>query len=204
MDSSSILSTVTFLQSQGYLIMFILMIIEGPVITAAAAFASSLNIFNIYSVFILSVLGNIFGDLIYFFIGKISRKVIIDRYFKRFGIKEQAVKKIESSLKNNPGKALAIIKIIPPLPTPGLILAGAVNMSFEKFVFFSFIISFFYSLFFTLIGFYMGRVFNTIIQYSKYAELLVIIIIIIFIVMWFLYNKFSKKLYKKVEKMSLK
>lgn len=199
-DISTFSGALAFLQSQGYFVMFLIMIPEGPVITAAAAFAASLGLFNVYIVFLLSVLGQLVGDSVYYSIGRIGRRAIIDKYFKRFGLSKKRMKKIEESLKNNTGKAIAIIKIVPPLPTPGLILAGAANINYKKFILYSLIVSIFYSLLFTLLGFYLGFAFNTIVGYSKYVGFFVVGVIILLIVIWWIYDKYSKKLYKRLEK----
>ena len=191
-------SLLTFIQTQGYFILLILMVVEGPIITAVAAFAASMGIFDIYSVFLLSILGSLIGDSFYYFIGRIGREQLIENYFYKFKIKKEMIEKIEMRLKNNPGKALAIIKIVPPLPTPGLILAGLINMPLKTFLLFSLIISFFYSLFFTLIGFYAGIALTNIIQYSRYVEIIATISIIIVIIFIFLYIKYSKRLFAKL------
>ncbi len=199
MDLSTTAGILAVLQSQGYLLMFIAMLFEGPIITAVAAFAASLGWFNIYIVLLLSLLGNVIGDFISYFIGRIGRKVVVDRYFEKFKISKSMIERMEKHLKKHPGKALAIIKVVPPLPCPGLILAGAVNLEIEKFFFFSVIISFLYSLFFTLIGFYTGLAFSSAVaRYSDYIQYYVVALIAVAILIWWLYNKYSKKLYSKV------
>ncbi len=203
MDIGDFYTALSVIQSHGYWIMFFVMIIEGPVITAAAGFAASLGIFNFYVVLGLSLLGNIVGDAIYFFIGKIGRMTVIDRYFKKFGLKRDKIKKIESSLRKHPGKAIALIKIIPPLPTPGLVLAGAANMPMKKFFLYSFIVSFFYSLFFSILGFYIGVAFDSISKYTKFMGYSILGLIILIAIGWWLYKRISKKIYNKLEKNNL-
>ena len=184
---------LNFIQTHGYFLMFLIMIIDGPIITYVSAFVASLGIFNIYLVFILSVLGNVIGDLIYYFVGKFSRMAFRNRYKKYFDNK-----KLNDHLKNHTGKAIAIIKIIPPLPTPGLILAGAVNVPLRKFLFYSVLISIPYSLFFTMFGFYSGITFNAWLKYFK-LESIIILTVVFLIVLWFIFNELPKYLGKKYE-----
>ncbi|MFH0837868.1 MAG: DedA family protein [Patescibacteria group bacterium] len=183
-DLSSTASILVFLQGAGYFALLLTMTIEGPVITAVAAFAASLGLFHIYYVFGLSVLGNLIGDVVYFSIGKFGRKVVIDRYLERFKVKKDTLEKIERDLKNHPGKAMAVIKIIPPLPTPGLILAGVMNMPFKTFLFYSFVISFFYSLFFAVFGFYAGQAFHLLTRYSRILEIFMAAAMILAVTIW--------------------
>ncbi len=187
-----------FLQIHGYWLVFLIMVYEGPLITTIAAFAASLGIFNIFIIFILSVLGNFIGDIIYYYIGKFSRRSVIDKYFKKFNMGSGLIKKVELRLQKSPGKALTIIKIIPPLPTPGLILAGVINMDIKIFLWYSFIISFFYSLVFTLVGFYAGFAFNSIFSnYTHYMTVIIITLFVITILFWLCYYFFQKAISKK-------
>lgn len=196
---TSLPTALTFVQTSGYFIMFLLMVFEGPIITTAAAFAASLGLFNIYLIFTLSLLGNLVGDLTYFFIGKIGRNFFVNRHLKYFKIGKKGIKRIESVLKNNPIKAMLTIKLTPNLAGPGLILAGAVDMPFKKFISLSFIISFVYSLFFSLVGFYMGMAFGNILKYFDYVGWIISFLIAVALIFFIIYHKFSKRIYSKLK-----
>ena len=183
MAIDSFSNAMGMVQNSGYAIIFLLMVIEGPIITAAAAFASSFNVFNVYVIFVLSVIGNVAGDLIYYAIGRTGRKMIIDRYFRKLH-KIELKKRIERALRTHTGKAMAIIKVIPPLPAPGLIAAGASKISLRRFLFHSLWISFVYSLFFTLLGFYAGFAFNALYVYVQRIELMALIALAVIILIW--------------------
>lgn len=194
-DSAALL---LFVQAHGYWILFFLMVIEGPIITTIASFLSALGIFNVYAIFVLSVLGNIIGDLIWYSIGRFGRKSLIDKYFYRHRFTNKAIKKIEKSLEQNSFKALLMIKVVPPLPVPGLILTGLSKLKMKKFLFASITISFFYSLLFTVLGYYLGFAFHRFsFSYLRNVESVVILLVVIGVLI-FLSNKYSKKLYEKV------
>ena len=202
MDLTSFSGVLAILQAQGYLIMFLLMFYEGPMITSVAAFAASLGYFNIYIVFGLSVLGNITGDIVYYIIGRVGRKIVVDRYFKKYGISNKVLSKLEIHLKNHPWKLLTLIKVIPPLPTPGLILAGAIKMSFAKFLFYTASISFIFSLIFAVLGYYLGAAFYSVFSYTKYLPYGVIgLIIIVGLILW-IYSKYAGRLFKYISKVN--
>ena len=57
----------------GYLLMFLLMLIEGPTITASAALGAALGYFNVFVVFALSFLGNFLPDMLYYMLGPLER-----------------------------------------------------------------------------------------------------------------------------------
>jgi len=197
--NSSPIGILAFLQTTGYFILFIVMVFEGPIITYAAAFAASLGVFNIFYIFILSFLGNIVGDFIFFFIGRVGKRYVIDKYVSHW-LKEKRIERIRGYLKNNPGKTIVAIKLTPPLPAPGLILAGASEISFKTFFIYSSIVSASYSLFLTILGFYSGVAFNTIANNFGYIEIIIAGVIILTILIFILTRYLSKKISNQLEK----
>ncbi len=185
--------TLAFIQSHGYFIMFLAMLVEGPITTYIGSFAASLGLFNIFIVFILAVLANVLGDIVLYSIGKFTRTAFRKKYKKYFDNK-----KLVSHLKKHTGKTLFIIKLIPPLPAPGLILAGALNVSFRKFLFLSFIISFPLALIFALFGFYSGIAFNLLLNYLQIWGIVILVIGLLFMA-WLIFFKIPKYLAKKYE-----
>lgn len=175
------------------------MLVEGPIVTYVAGFSYSLGFFNIYTLLILSILGNFLGDLIYFFIGRFSKKSFIDKYLNKL-FKVNRMTKIKIYLQENPWKMLSLIKLTPPLPTPGLILTGTTNISTIKFFFYSFVISTIYSIVILFIGFYSGKAFNLLFVYIKNSEFWIAIVILFLIIFWFLFRLISDKVLNKIDR----
>jgi membrane-associated protein len=190
---------LAFLQTNGYTIMLILMILEGPIVTYVAAFAASLGVFNIYYILVLSLLGNFIGDLGAFLIGRIGKRYSVEKYVSKL-ISEKRMEKIKDYLKNHTGKTLAVIKLTPPLPVPGLMLAGASGVSFKKFFIYSSIVSVIYSISMVLLGFYSGFAFNTISKYVKYIEFIIGGSILLAIGIYLLFRYLSKQISIRIER----
>lgn len=188
-----------FLQIHGYWIMFLLVFIEGPIITYIAAFAASLGIFNIYYVLLLSILGNTLPDLIYFLIGRIGKHEKVKKYVSSF-FNENRIKKIREKLRDNPWKTIIVIKITPTLPLPGFILSGTTELKLTKFLFCSLIVSAVYSIFFLILGFYSGLAFSTLARYIRYSEFLMGVAILLTIIIWLLLRFFLSEVSEKIER----
>jgi len=199
MTSITSATLLSLMQIHGYWIMFILMFIEGPIITYIAAFAASLGIFNIYYILLLSIFGNTLPDLTYFLIGRIGKHEKVRKYVSSF-FNENRIKKIREHLRDNPWKTITVIKITPALPLPGFILSGTTELKLTKFLLCSLIISAIYSISFSVLGFYSGIAFNTIAKYIKYGEFLIVIAILLTIVIWLLFRFLSQKVSEKIEK----
>jgi len=193
-------SALSFVQQSSYFLIFLAMVLEGPFVTAAAAFAASLGVFNIYIIFILSLFGDLVGDFIHYLLGSFGRKTVIEKYGERLGLKESRLRKIENHLKNHLGKALFAIKFTPVLTTPGLLLAGALKVSVKRFILFSFIITLPRTLFFILIGFYFGVAFDKISRYFRLGGYAVILAIVLTVIIYLIIKKVSEAASKDVKK----
>lgn len=192
--------TLAFLQLHGYPIMLVLMIVEGPLVTTVAAFAASLGVFNIYMVCFLSILGNIIGDVMVFVIGRYGRRAVVDRYRGFVRIKSATIRKMEAFLRKQPGKTIAVIKVTPSLPVPGLMLAGALRLRFRTFMFYSSVVSIAYSLFFAVLGYYFGMVSGKFWLYFKRSEYVVVFLLLAAALTYFIVKKVVPRMSRRLEK----
>jgi len=183
-------SVLFLIQPQSYLLIFILMIFEGPIVTAAASFAASLGLLSIYVIFFLSFLGNQVPDILLYLVGRYSRGPRIERWLSKLGISKSKIKKLDLSYKKHAGKTLIFIKLIPPFPVPGLILAGFTRLPIKKFLFISLIFNLVSTIIATLIGYYLGMAANSIFKYLNIGEYALISIIPLIIILYLLFRRF--------------
>ncbi len=163
---------LTILQVHGYIYMFILMFIEGTVVTYTASFAAATGVFRIPIVFLVSVMGFVSADLLSFSIGRRGKKILINKYIKNL-IGRERIRNIQKYLKKNPGRTIAAIKLTPIIPVPALMLCGASGLKTKTFLLYSFLTSFIYSITITLLGYYSGKGFFILTKDIKYIELVV-------------------------------
>ena len=190
--------TLSLIGSYGYFLMFILMIIEGPLITYISGFAASMGIFNVYYVFILSLLGNLISDLLWFSFGKFGNKTFLNKYTSN--PKYDCILKLKNNLENNTGRCIAIIKCIMPLAGPGLVMAGMSKISFKKFTLWALILGIPFAAIFTIAGYSSGITFSVFSKYLKIGSIAIVIAVIVFILLWLLFRKLSNKLENKIKK----
>jgi len=161
---NSFTDVLNFVQLHGYLIIFIIMIFEGPIIITAASFAASLGYFNVWIIFILGCLGDVVGDALVYYIGYYGRKRWINQYGHLFGIKRTSLGKLEKHFKKHLGKTLVAFKMT-PLAVPVLMLAGAGHVPIKKYAFWSAMIILPKTIFFTSLGYFFGIFANSILKY---------------------------------------
>lgn len=195
---SELNQTAQWLLANGYWLIFLLMLVEGPVVTAAGAFAAALGYFNLWLVFLLSVLGNLIPDIIYYALGFWGRKKLIDKYGHYLGLSKERVAHLEGLIKNHAVRSLLFIKLTPLLATPGLIMAGAARMDIKRYAWVSLIITAPSSLFFLIVGYYFGAAYEKIVSYLNYGGYLILITLAMFVAFSSLYKKFLRKIAERI------
>jgi membrane protein DedA with SNARE-associated domain len=184
---------------QGYTLMFVLMLIEGPVVTAAGAFAAAFSYFHLWAVFLLSLLANLIPDVVYYAMGYWGRHRFIDTYGHYLGLTRERIAIAEKLANRHTAKSLIAIKLIPFLATPGLIIVGASKMDIRKYIIWSLIITIPSSLIYLVIGYYFGAAYNTIEHYLHLGYYLLGATIVIVVVVLYLQRKLVEKLARKLE-----
>jgi len=191
--------TVQWVLQHGYPLLFIIMLIEGPVITAAAAFAAALHYMNVWIVLLLSILANLIPDLVYYAIGYWGREKFVNKYGHYIGITPERIATTEKLAEQHSGKSLFMIKMVPFLATPGLILVGATKMDIKKYAFWSIIIIIPTSLLYLIIGYYFGAAYATIDRYLHVGGYAIAAVIVIFVLIAYLQRNYFSRLGKKIE-----
>lgn len=162
-------SVFQFLQSYGYAIMLPLMIIEGPVATLAAAILASLGAFNVFVVLVLSIIGDMVGDVILYGLGYHYGMGFVRRVGKHIGITEKLVIRMEKYFTRHGGKTILAVKSTTGLCWATFTAAGIVKMDFKKFVKYSFYGGIIWSGFLVFMGYFYGYLWREIRDYIKWV-----------------------------------
>ena len=192
-------STVQWVLQHGYPLLFIVMLIEGPVVTAAGAFVAALHYMNVWIVLLLSILANLIPDLVYYAIGYWGRETFINKYGHYLGVTPERIASTEKLAEQHSGKSLFMIKMIPLLATPGLILVGATKMDIKKYAFWSIAITVPTSLLYLIIGYYFGAAYNTIEHYLNLGIYAAVAAAVVIVMVAYLQRKYFSGLGKKIE-----
>lgn len=184
---------ISYIKTIGYPTMLILMIIEGPITTILAAFAASLGFFNIFSVFGLSMLGDIFGDMILYTIGYTGGTKALAKAEKILKIKPAIVVKIEELFLLHGKKTIFAVKSTTGLCWITFIAAGTMRMKFKEFLIGSFIGGIIWSGFLVIMGYFFGYAFEKINDYIRYAGIIIFIAALSFYTILTFYKKYRSR-----------
>lgn len=197
MPVSAFTTILPWVLASGYFIIFAAIIIGGPVFIAAAAFAAALGYLNVYVVFSLAFFGEMAVDLTLYSIGRVSRVGVVERFGHYFGLTGERILKLEKMLHRHSWKALLVIKYSPIIPIPGFVITGAAKLPFKKFFYILFALSLPKAIFFTVIGYFFGRAYDSLAKYFYYGQYLIVAVIILFIIINYSFARISKKISRK-------
>lgn len=179
---------ISLIQHHGYLVFFLLAIIEGPIVTIIGAFLVSIGYFHLIPLYVLAVLGDLTGDLIHYAIGAQSKKRFATKG-SLFGISKDRIIKIENHFGDHGGKTIFFGKISHSLGFAILIAAGLVGMPIGEFLLFNLLGTLPKTLVLMAIGYYFGSAYQSIDSYITYIGVGLFFILVIGIAVWFIRKK---------------
>lgn len=154
-----------------YAIIFLLMMVEGPITTVVASFLASQGTFNILIIFLLAVFADVIADIILFFLGRSSKHKFFDRIKKREHVGKKQIAKIKERLEKKPFTTIFIIKATATLAMLGLMIVGSSKIKTSLFIWYSLIASTINKTIYLVIGYFAGLSFITFLRSNEFAQL---------------------------------
>lgn len=157
------------------------MVVEGPVASVVAGFVVSLGLMNFIVTYVIVIVGDLVGDVIYYILGRWGRRGFVEKWGHYIGIHETHVENIERFFIEKGGRTLILGKLSHGVGGMFLFAAGAANMHFGKFVWYNFVATIIKSLALILIGFYFGTAIskiNSIMEFIAYLTAGVFIVMV--------------------------
>jgi membrane protein DedA with SNARE-associated domain len=182
----------------GYLLMFLVMLIEGPAVTAIGALGAALGHFNVFIVFVLSFFANFLPDVLYYSLGHWGGQWVLDRFGARIGIPLGRRERASDFITTHLGKWLLFIKTIPFISPPGLAVMGALGVSIKRFIWWDMAIVALTSAFFATMGYYSGQGYGFLQRAFGYGALWLAGFFILFLLMTFLYNRIVQRFTRRM------
>ncbi|MGB7957912.1 MAG: DedA family protein [Minisyncoccia bacterium] len=186
-------TVLSWLLQYRYVILFPLVVIEGPIVTILAGFLASLGQLNIFICYPLIVIADVVGDLFMYAQGRWGGKPAVEKWGHHFGIKPQLIVRLEEHFKSHPGKTLMFGKVSHFFGGPVLIAAGMARMKLPQFLWFNFLATLPKSLILLLLGFYFGEAYVKFDKFFTFAGWAAAALIVICAVAYFIISKIGKK-----------
>lgn len=114
-----------------YPVLFVMVVIEGPIAILVAATAASTGFLNPLPVFITASLGNLIADILWYFLGVFGRVEWILK-LKWLKLEPKKLDVLTKSISKNVVKILIIAKLTNGLIVPALIATGLAKVNIRR------------------------------------------------------------------------
>jgi membrane-associated protein len=191
---------LALLEKYKYLLIFPIMILEGPIITVISGFLASLGKLDPYYAYPLLVIGDFVGDVFHYGFGKYFQKFsFFQKALNFLGYDDEREKMIEEHFRKHSGKTLIASKISHGIGGFVQIVAGMVGVDFWEFMKFSFFGTVPKILILFFLGYYLGSSYVKIDTYFDYTALFTTFLLTI-VLLYLLSKKYVNSFLKSADK----
>lgn len=158
-----------------YVLLFPLLVIEGPIVNLVAGFLSSAGggmLMDVKIVFLIALVADIAGDTTYYMIG---------RYGKTLLLSPERLKAVEQYFKSHGVKTLIVGKFSHGIGWPLMVAAGSIHFPYRKFFMVNSWVSIVKSALITGLGYYFGTHYQAVAGYLGKVGIAISVIMIAFI-----------------------
>jgi len=191
------------IESAGYLGVFVLMIFESMIAPVPSEAVMPFAGFLIYEgkftwlgVFVSSTLGSIIGSLISYYLGLYGGKPIVEKFGKYLLLDKHHLELTESFFDKYGERAVFISRFIPVVRHLISVPAGIGRMNLTKFLVYTTVGASVWNMFLTYVGLVLKSNWNTVKQYTKGVDYIIVIVIILAFT-YFVYKGLEKR--KKIK-----
>lgn len=181
LDANAIIAVIA---TWGYVVIFPLSVIEGPVVAVIGGFLVSLGTLNWFLLYIILMLGDIVGDALYYALGRYGHGPIGQHIARWIGITPHRFNALSRAFHKYDTRILLWNKA-QALGSVVLYFAGAARMSFWRYMVVNTLGSAPKIALFQVIGYYFGRSFVQIQTYLDYAALASLILPVVLLVLYY-------------------
>jgi membrane protein DedA with SNARE-associated domain len=115
-----------------YLVLALLVAVEGPIATLLGAAAASAGLMRPILVFIAAAFGNLTADSLWYSLGYAGKIETALRLGRRVGIRQDFLESLEKGLQNHATKIMLMAKLTMSFMIPSLLAAGLVKVPWRR------------------------------------------------------------------------
>ena len=115
-----------------YVILAVLVAVEGPIATLLGAAAASAGLLHIKYVFFAASAGNLTADTLWYSLGYAGKLEWLLHYGRWFGVRRRHLERLQDGMHNHAPKILLLAKLTAGFVIPSLIAAGLAKVPWKK------------------------------------------------------------------------
>jgi membrane protein DedA with SNARE-associated domain len=115
-----------------YVILFLLVAIEGPIAILLASAAASTGLMRPVLVFISAALGNLTADMLWYTLGYMGKTEWLFHFGRRLGIRPSLIEHLKHNMIKHATRVLFLAKLTVSFVIPSLIAAGLLRIPWKR------------------------------------------------------------------------
>jgi membrane protein DedA with SNARE-associated domain len=115
-----------------YLLLAVLVAVEGPIATLLGAVAASAGLMRPFLVFLFAAVGNLTADSLWYLLGYLGKVEWLLRGGRRLGVKREYLDRLQHGMRKHALKILFFAKLSMSFVIPSLIAAGLVKAPWRR------------------------------------------------------------------------
>lgn len=187
---------IQFIHATGYLGIFVLMTLESALIPIPSeitmpfsGFLASTGVLSIWPIIIVGTFANLVGSLIAYYIGYFLEETVLLTLIKKYGkfilVTEHEYRRAEKWFQKYGDKIIFISRLLPGIRTIISLPAGMFEMDIKKFVIYTTLGCFIWSVLLTYTGFYLGENWQSLEGVYRKFEIVIVVAIVVAVV-WYI------------------
>lgn len=178
---------VTLVEAHPFLVLLPLAILEGPIVTVAAAWLMRGSVLDLSLVYLICVAGDLIGDVGMFALGR-RANALPARWQRRLGITEGRLDRLAEHFRYRAGRTLVLGKLTHSAGFAVLLAAGASGMDVRRFLGWSLLATLPKTLAFVLVGYGFGMALGSVDTWLFRGSLLMLAVIVVAGGLWGLHH----------------
>jgi membrane protein DedA with SNARE-associated domain len=163
-----------------YLVLAVLVAVEGPIATLLGAAAASAGLMRLWLVFIAAAVGNLSADSLWYSLGYAGKLEWAMRFGRWLGLKPEILERLENGMHKHAARILLMAKLTISFMIPSLIAAGLVKIPWRRWFPALFAGEMIWTGSLVLIGYYATEAIKRVEQDVEYMMLVLPLIFVVF------------------------
>ena len=166
-----------------YLVLGLLVLLEGPLATLLGAAAASAGLMRPWGVFAAAAIGNLTADTLWYSVGYLGKTRWIQQFGKRFGVRESLIQHLEAHMIKHATRVLFLAKLTLSFVIPSLIAAGLLRIPMRRWLPALLLAETLWTGSLVLIGYYTTEAIKRVEMWVEYAALGVSVLFVLVVML---------------------
>jgi membrane protein DedA with SNARE-associated domain len=126
-------TVLALLQAHPYLLLFPLVLLEGPIATVGAGLLVATGVMEWRAAYAIAVAADLAGDSLYYALGRGARRPGVGGLLSRLGLTPERLATMEASFSGKAGRAILGAKVVDAAAVPVFVAAGLAKVGYGRF-----------------------------------------------------------------------